>query len=796
MDRNPTSSEQPPPRYSASKPADLSRQPLRYSPRPVYILAIYLILLLVPWICVVVVNQRTTSDPWGILMQDDMDRYRRWLRVASFLSAVTAVAALPCVAALLAHGAVVYSQRRFHEQSLSLRQLLALSDGRWTAAVSIRETSSYLLLAAGLLLLAGVQYPLQSVLMPMSSRVVYPCESSRHLTKWDRTCDGAGYRAERLGKEPEPTLLREPNDVPHVIDVVRSRMTNITSADIQDNLWRGNNTHRSFLVGVDQKYDDSFWVSALSAGITTGPLRQHSMRLNSTADCQVTNRDEFPSHCDGYATSIEGFGVMIRTCLPDKFNNVAIERSPLPARRRQDIEEVLFIDAQISPEAAQAPDFLLDAAENVTIQCVSKTTRAFFELGNFHNELHPSEIVEEWPSDDEMRARFHDYDWSGNLITRNWEEGWDRDRYAGWTSLRGPLRTTTEALFGAGSYPQAVLDFLSQTFPDNQIPDNTSDTAIHEAQRRVCALSSPLHDWQLPHNSHNDEFDSWYPSIYNGCTLKKLPKSLFRMAQGLRHLTVAQSTLGVGMYLSNAAVLQDAATNDAARTIYNLTGTDFVAPQHSLGATITLSTLISIQVVCLILLVGYIYSVPTWTNTLDAFAMMRIGAQLRSTVNLLPLRRATQDDMDRFSEMEGLIGVVPGPGTTVDDDLELATITSTRSFRNMPSSHHYELVRPASPANSILSLDMPAAPPQTRQPSQATTAGMTPDDLSSYLQGGGLASPSVLSVASSVRSASPPPPYLPASSSTREQRPRLPYELGLGAPGLVSKALWKKHQPK
>lgn len=153
MDRNPTSPERPPPRYTPSKPTDAPRQPLRHSRRPVYILIVYLLLLLLPWICICVVNRRTTSDPLGILMQDDLHAYRRWMAVALFLSTVAAVIAVPSVSALLAHGAVVYSQRRSHQQSLSLRQLLALSDSRWTAVFTAGETSTYLLLATGLLLL-------------------------------------------------------------------------------------------------------------------------------------------------------------------------------------------------------------------------------------------------------------------------------------------------------------------------------------------------------------------------------------------------------------------------------------------------------------------------------------------------------------------------------------------------------------------------------------------------------------------------------------------------------------------
>ncbi|KZL80755.1 hypothetical protein CI238_09188, partial [Colletotrichum incanum] len=786
MHRNPTSTERPPPRYMASKPVDMSRQPLRYARRPIYVLTAYLLLLVVPWLCVCVINRRTTSDPLGIIMQHELDKYRRWLSVASFLSILAAVVALPCVAALLAYGAVVFSQRRSKQQSLTVRQLLAISDLKWTAFVSSGESSSFLLLATGLLLLTAVQPPLQALLMPASSRLVYPCDSPRHLGKWDRTCDGMGGHAQKVGKDAEPVLLREA-DAPLIVSAVRSKMVSITSSDIQENLWRDGDTHRSFTTGEHQTYNDSFWVSAVPSGAMTGPLRQHSIRLSSSVDCVVASRDEFPASCEGYATSLEGFGVVVRTCMPGSRANTA---NGVPPRRRQDVEEVLLIDAQISEEAAKSKDLLQEPAENVTIKCVAKTTRAFFEIDNLHRESRPSEIIDEWPTDEDM-VHFHDYDWLGKLITKDSQDDWDRDRFAGWTSLQGPLRSTAEALFGDGSYPQAVFDFLRQTFPDQQLPDNVaSDSTVRDATRKACALEAPFSAWQLPYNSENDEYDSWFASAYQGCALKEIPKTLFRIAQGLQYEKVAKSTLGVGMYLSNAAVLQDAASNDAARTIYNLTGTDFVAPRYTRGATVVISLLISAQAIALILLVCYIYSLPTWTDTLDAFAMMRLGAHLRDSVQMPLLGRVNREELAVLGETDGLLGIVPGVVDDSEDDLELAALASSSATRRDDApAHQYAMVSPLSPTSTVSSREASMPPIHARQ--DATRPGMDTNELSDYLQGAPPASPTV----SSARSPSPPPPYIPPRSPNRGQRVRGPIGLALGAPGLITRALWTRYKP-
>lgn len=356
------------------------------------------------------------------------------------------------------------------------------------------------------------------------------------------------------------------------------------------------------------------------------------------------------------------------------------------------------------------------------------------------------------------------------------------------------MRTTAEALFGEGSYPQAVFDFLGQTFPDRQIPDKSaSEEAFRDATRKACALEAPLSAWQLPYNSRNDDYDSWYPSIYRTCALNELPKTLFRIAQGLQHLTVTQSTLGVGMYLSNVAVLQDAASNDAARTIYNLTGTEFVAPRYSQGPTIAISMLIGLQALILALLVCYIYSLPTWTDTLDAFAMMRIGAKLRGTMNVPLLSRVNTEELGTLDETDGLLGVIPGRARGPEEDLELAAMASASSSTqiNETHPHRYEMVSPLSPTSTVSSRDLSTSPAQAHQPSGATMPGMPTSELSSYLQGAPPVSPTV----SSVRSPSPPPPYLPARSPDRDQSARGPFELGLGAPGLITRAFWAGYRP-
>lgn len=73
------------------------------------------------------------------------------------LRSISGVIVVPITSIILAHAAVVYSQRRRHEQELNMRQLFALADRGWANLATLwncrREGSSSRLLWLGALLL-------------------------------------------------------------------------------------------------------------------------------------------------------------------------------------------------------------------------------------------------------------------------------------------------------------------------------------------------------------------------------------------------------------------------------------------------------------------------------------------------------------------------------------------------------------------------------------------------------------------------------------------------------------------
>lgn len=64
-----------------------------------------------------------------------------WVAAVRTLNSIANVLTVPVISALLAQAAVVYTQKRKAEQKLSLRQMFALADRRWSDATVVVEAA-------------------------------------------------------------------------------------------------------------------------------------------------------------------------------------------------------------------------------------------------------------------------------------------------------------------------------------------------------------------------------------------------------------------------------------------------------------------------------------------------------------------------------------------------------------------------------------------------------------------------------------------------------------------------------
>ena len=229
-----------------------------------------------------------------------------------------------------------------------------------------------------------------------------------------------------LGDDAEPATMEM---IPHatVLKNVQYELPSVKSAPPEMYLWIDYNGTQPPVTKLDNTQGDAInnllnirirkspsyqqilpaFFAAFPFNVTTGTKRYHAMRFNSTIECEVLPKENFPSSCPGgkpYDTSVEyrndTSSSKLRVCVPGEWGS-----SPWTlSRNRQDIKEEVYL--QISGDLAKD--------NSSTIHCSSDTTRGYFELGNYRTGMAYGPLLEHWPSPDVMERDFND---EGNFCT-------------------------------------------------------------------------------------------------------------------------------------------------------------------------------------------------------------------------------------------------------------------------------------------------------------------------------------------------------------------------------------------
>ena len=221
-----------------------------------------------------------------------------------------------------------------------------------------------------------------------------------------------------------------------VPDLIKS-LAKVTDMDMQTYLWHDTATDWSvirnyggynaagstFWVPYDADADQNlrYFVSAFPNDTTTGVLREHVMRLNSSAECKSIDEAAFPETCDGPDPLVASYSSQVKppygnSTIPANFNiNVCVpgnlSASPWTlSRDRQDITEDLYIKVHVDYDTW----FLVwgelgygAGAVNFTVRCTANTTRGYFELPNFRNDFNAGPLLEKWPENETLWNDFN-----------------------------------------------------------------------------------------------------------------------------------------------------------------------------------------------------------------------------------------------------------------------------------------------------------------------------------------------------------------------------------------------------
>ncbi|KAG7117611.1 hypothetical protein HYQ44_006236 [Verticillium longisporum] len=332
------------------------------------------------------------------------------------------------------------------------------------------------------------------------------------------------------------------------------------------------------------------------------PLRTYLAPIGSRPAIAA---DEFPSNCPGqfpFLTDYTGNGISIRVCVPD-----GKDGKPWGAMRdRQDIEEEMYLDARLASDAGDAT--LNDDFQNLTILCVGRSTMGYFELGNLHNQEQPSELLAQWLDPDETDD-FDDYFAESPLTS---DSNYDRRGTA--SSPSGPLQMAAEVLFGPQSYQHTLFQLSRST-----------ETSISGS---LCSAPKPPMagiDYPGP--------PAWVESMAKTCNATSVSKEsltteAYSFVRGFLSQESGSLALGVAMYLANEALLTSVDTDRAygLRRIVDKPPVNFRGVDVSHASMIAVSVLLGVQVLLLIHLTQYTYTLGKGAGKLDASSILRMGA--------------------------------------------------------------------------------------------------------------------------------------------------------------------------
>ncbi|KAF5580965.1 hypothetical protein FPANT_9095 [Fusarium pseudoanthophilum] len=356
------------PRQSSSLAKD--KQVIRYYKRSLWIFGFYLLILVLPWIftCILMVrpiNRKSYFNQSGSITPGDVNNWNRSRAALSSLTALSGVIGLPIVSGLLAHGAVVYTQRRNPGQKLSVLQLFALADREWLdprylfkrpSKLKSTERSLYLWLATFLILITAIQPPIQMILVRDERIAIVTCKGHPAAYNNDdsRACrfPFRDLNTQIIARDAEPIDLNFcPQDI--VVKKTSQKLLSSANSDIQTNLWRTFDWYYP-----ESSYDKGrrpYYASSVPNGTTTGVYRHHAARMDSTANCYLAKN--FPKECKGdkpFAPSFSEGWLKVDICAEGSYDTVAWNTS----RNKQEHNETLWLsmkwdipeDATVSQE--------------------------------------------------------------------------------------------------------------------------------------------------------------------------------------------------------------------------------------------------------------------------------------------------------------------------------------------------------------------------------------------------------------------------------------------------------------
>jgi hypothetical protein len=265
-------------------------------------------------------------------------------------------------------------------------------------------------------------------------------------------------------------------------------------------------------------------------------------------------------------------------------------------------------------------------------------------------------------------------------------------------------------------------------------------------------------------------------------SLTELPRQAFTdaalsLVNGFARPDIGSSALFAALHVANEAFLTSLRdVGHPHREIARYRGDNALLPRSSLATFLLALILLCIQVVLIVALCVYINFKPTWTKSLDALALMKLGAHLQGRFEFPPLGKTTYAEDEKFlRNADGLIGLVTHEHhVSATGDVELA---------NMPRQPQQAAVPLGDRETTRQTTEHTPPPPLYVEDTDADANSV--DDRPRHRR---------VSLSSIGPAAEPPPSYY-GSEVTTEEVPKGPYTIAVGGQGILDRGLWQRHRP-
>ena len=439
-----------------------------------------------------------------------------------------------------------------------------------------------------------------------------------------------------------------------VIDNIISTTVNGKFSDKQPYLWSARLSDLK-VTSIDANlYGNSYslnppkdlFTATFPVGTDTGVIRSLALRLNVSVSCASVAQSEFPPSCFGgnsfnqtfsniNDSDLMPFGDLskprhrTRICAPGD-----ILASPWQnTSDRQDVYEEFWLDFQRTLDRGE------DNGRNFTQHCYGNSTLGYFELPNHWNGHVAGSLLDKVPPN------------GRNLSYSNGDEYLLSEAAppeGGLGGIAGPFLTAIVAVFGPNTFFNTIASNSNYTDAEQIICTQLRYpfTGLSSLNRNVDSIGH--FSWNQAYPTLQCPFGNLSDGVYSSL-LEELVVWLPNFGDDAK----ATAALTFATYAASNAILNVGPSLEYL-FLYSCAGSDLQKPTMPLAAMVVITLLLAAQLVGLAFLAIYASRIPSWTESLDAWAILRIGAELGpdvTPVSTLEARRASVLD-----ERKGWVG--------------------------------------------------------------------------------------------------------------------------------------------